>query len=241
MGRLFRADRYKKDDNARQCRNKTNVNKILVRFVKPGDRCVILDGRKCKSTQTVINKIPNVAKIDIPNFTDAVYDIKKRYANNDTVEATPLALYDFVSSVPARPYDVMYLDTCGHFTTSKQDDLKSSIDVILKRGLLKRDGGIIGTTVCKRGSTGQWESCDEYFNKRTFEKMTEVTYGTMKTTFYKHKSIHSCPDMVWDKIGGNTDVTCDECSKKMEPYNVVYCCPKCEYDICAICYNELNS
>lgn len=243
----LKPEMYTKDTKKKDCKVKVDVNTFLASNIKDGDKCIILDGSAAKSTSEILKKVPGVSTIEIPNFSNAYHDLNRRFKKNDKVSVIPVTLYDFLASkTNCTPYDIMYLDTCGYFYTSQPDDLKSCVEMVFRNDMLKYDGGIIGLTVCKRGSNIQWELCEKFFKfySHAFTKIYEVEYGTMKTVFFKQTcsiSHKCCPnkDLVWKLVGedNGNNVRCDQCMRILRPCNATFCCEKCgDYDICTTCY-----
>ena len=220
---ILKRETYVKDSRHFKCPDKHIINDFLASTVKNDESvCLVLDGNAARSTKALL-KTGKVARVDIPNFSESFETISK--IKNNKVHAHPVALYDFVTST-CTTYDVMYLDTCGYFSTSQSDDLKRSMELIIKKRLLKT-GGVIGLTVCNRGDQGQWKECETFMNRNGFDMVFDKQYGSMRTFFYVEGHFI---------IVGKNDIWCDVCTNKLKAYAMSF--HRQQHDMCCSCYNK---
>ena len=178
-------DRYKKDDILPECQNKMLANKFFSRHAKKGNTCLVLDGKKVRTTKHLLKA--GVASIHIPNNSPAFTHIQKYSKDKANVEAFNCSLYEFIKSTKDR-YDVIYMDTCGMFKSTAKDSLKRTIKKCFYRNLLK-DGGIFGVTITSR-TNGQIRDavryCDDWVVKQSgLTKVFVHKYGCMTTMIYR--------------------------------------------------------
>lgn len=178
-------DRYKKDDVVTECGDKKLANKFLAKHAKKDNTCLVLDGKRARTTKYLLKA--GVGSIAIPNNSSAYDSIKKFSDGKSNVETENCSLHSFIKNTRDR-YDIIYMDTCGMFTTTDKYDLKASIKKCFYRNLLK-DGGIFGVTITSRtnGSiTNSVQHCDDWIVEQSgLIKVFSHTYGHMTTMFYK--------------------------------------------------------
>lgn len=182
-------DVYKKDNMRKECSIKKQINQFVASHVKSGDKCIVLDAKKVRTTKHILKAVPDVKKIVIPNNSQAFYDIERFAKNKDNVFTKHVSLFEHVSKSTEK-YDVIYMDTCGQFTTGKDNDLKSTIDICLKKKMLNKNG-LLGITITKRSSIGlknvDWD-CFEFVidHHEHMDYQTCFSYGSMVTLFFKY-------------------------------------------------------
>lgn len=179
-------DTYVKDDKVVECENKKVTNKFIAKHVKRGSVCLVLDGKRVRTTRRLLKV--GVAHVHIPNHNQQSYEAIKNYSNdksNVTTEHT--TLHTCIKSTKDR-YDLIYMDTCGMFTTNAKYDLKETIRKCFYRNLLK-EGGIFGVTITSRTNgtiTDAKQHCDEWIVEQSgLMNVFTHSYGNMTTMFYK--------------------------------------------------------
>lgn len=233
--RVLKPETYKKDIKRVECDSKNAANVFLAStLTERSSRCLVLDGAAYKTTRALC-KTGNVGRIDIPNFSEAyatLARLDKRYA---AVHAHPVSVHDFVTSIPVfTKYDVIYLDSCGYFTTGRADDLRSTLSLVLRKRLVHQNG-TVGITVCNRGSVDQWQQCLDYIKVRGCNVTFKKTYGSMMTLFFKLPTVS---DGVFLPVGDNA-VKCDVCDKSLPGYSMTFFRKSIDHDMCCVCYNRL--
>lgn len=168
-----------------ECDNKKLANKFLAKHAKKDSTCLVLDGKRARTTKYLLKA--RVGSVSIPNNSPAYDSIKHFSEDKSNVEIENCALHSFIKSTRDR-YDIIYMDTCGMFTTTNKHDLKESIKKCFYRNLLK-DGGIFGVTLTSRtnGSiVNAVQHCDDWIVEQSgLIKVFTHTYGQMTTMFYK--------------------------------------------------------
>ena len=182
----YKTDTYTKDVHAgAECGDKKLTNGFLERVVRAGDKCLILDGSKARTSKHLLRG--GAGSILIPNYSSAFVALSKFAARHDNVCVVPQSLHDVVVTSP-ETFDVIYMDTCGFFTCKSDTDLKSSIERVFYRHMLN-EGGVFGVTITSRtdGTVVDAKAlCDKWIT--THSGLTNVfthTYGQMTTMFYK--------------------------------------------------------
>lgn len=177
---------YLKDEKRKSCPLKEKVNKYIASVVKKNDSCLVLDGPKARTTKELSKK--HVGYVAIPNNTTSVVELEKFAKKKKHVDTFRMSLHDLVKTTRKR-YDVIYMDTCGFFTTGKEDDLKSTIDLCFYRNLLK-EGGIFGVTVSSRTKgdiKDAFQKCEEWVTTQNpdMKLCWEIKYGHFRTMFFR--------------------------------------------------------
>lgn len=177
---------YFKDEKRKSCPLKEKVNKYIASVVKKNDSCLVLDGPKARTTKAISKK--HVGYVAIPNNTTSVVKLEKYAKKKKHVDTFRMSLHDLVKTTKKR-YDVIYMDTCGFFTTGKEDDLKSTIDLCFYRNLLK-EGGIFGVTVSSRTKgdiKDAFQKCEEWVTAQNSDMKLcwEIKYGQFRTMFFR--------------------------------------------------------
>lgn len=177
-------DSYTKDFVRSECADKRITNVFLSRYAKKGGRCLVLDGRRTRTTKRLL--AAGVGSVVIPNNSPAIDFIKKYAEDKPNVEAMECSLHDVIKTTRER-YDIIYMDTCGMFTTTAKYDLKESIRKCFHRNLLK-DGGIFGVTITRRTNGAIVDArkvCDEWIKENSgLMNVFTHSYGSMTTMFY---------------------------------------------------------
>jgi len=182
-------DPYTKDLLRAECINKKITNAFLATQAKRGSSCLILDGSKARTTKRLLSV--DVGSVLIPNNNLSTYTKLAKFANCERsagkVSVVNKSLNEVVMSTRRR-YDIIYMDTCGMFTTGTSIDLRSTIYACFHRNLLK-EGGVFGLTITSRTNGTIVDAkyhCDEWVTKQS--GLTNVfthAYGSMITMFYK--------------------------------------------------------
>jgi hypothetical protein len=181
-------DTYTKDNTTMgECTDKKITNGVLQSFAEPHHSCLVLDGKKARSSQYLLKK--NVKHVTIVNNNPVTISFLKRFQkrNKDKIDVIDADLHDLVTTTRDR-FDVIYMDTCGFFTTESDKDLKASIQLCFYRNLLK-EGGVFAVTISSRtnGLTiNAHENCKQWIIKQSGLKLVFThKYGSMITMFYK--------------------------------------------------------
>jgi hypothetical protein len=178
---------YRKDHARAECANKKLTNGFLAKHAESGFECLVLDGARARTSKRLLKR--GVASILIPNNSTAVIPLRK-FADSKAegkVRVVAEELHEVLKTTKKR-FDILYLDTCGFFTTGGDSDLKSSIALCSYRNLLK-EGGIFGVTITSR-TNGQIvnakQLCRDWIEEKTgLSEVFTHTYGQMTTMFFK--------------------------------------------------------
>jgi hypothetical protein len=182
-------DPYTKDSLRAECFDKKITNAFLANQAKRGSSCLILDGSKARTTKRLLSV--GVGSVLIPNNNYSTFTKLAEFANCERsagkVSVVNDSLNDVVTSTRRR-YDIIYMDTCGMFTTGSSIDLRSTIYACFYRKLLK-EGGVFGLTITSRTNgtiVDAKNHCDQWVTKQSgLTNIFTHVYGPMITMFYK--------------------------------------------------------
>jgi hypothetical protein len=178
-------DTYTKDRCVAECIDKKITNGFLAKHANPGDVCMVLDGERARTTKYLLKV--GVSSVTIPNNSSSYVKLSKYAIKKNNVTVKNDSLHNVIKSTVER-FDVIYMDTCGMFTTSDKYDLKESIRKCFHRNLLK-DGGIFGVTITSRTNgtiVNAKQVCNDWIVETSgLRNVFTHTYGAMTTMFFK--------------------------------------------------------
>ena len=180
----LKKESFNKDSVRRYCQDKMSINKWILNQAKQNDACLVLDGDLARTSKILIKK--DIEYIDIPNYSTAYYSLQKLSNKFKQIIPHHQSLHDFVKGT-SKEYNLVYMDTCGFFETSSNEDLKNTIKLFFEKKLLKPNG-IFGVTVSSRtsGSQNAWGKCENWIIEQSnLQLVWSKNYGQFRTMFFQ--------------------------------------------------------